>query len=108
MNEDLKKRILALEKRLMPEVCMCLVELPDGTQKETTIDDWFENRKEWEFKKMTVASDPAAVLLVLADVDDQVAEWALSKGDIEGATKMTAEAAQYVAEYERRTHHEKP
>lgn len=103
MNELLKKRIKELKKKIVPEVCFCLVELPDGTQKETTIDDWFEHRKEWEFKKMTVASDPAAVLLVLADVDEQVAEYALSKGDIEGATKMTAEAAEYVKEYERRT-----
>ena len=108
MNTALRKRVKDLEKMLKREVCFCLVELPDGMQKETALDEWYNHRKEWRFLRMTVAKDPAAVLLVLADVDDQVAEDALSKGDVAGAMRLTAEAARFLAEYERVMRYERP
>lgn len=102
MNELLKKRVKELEKKLVPEVCFCMVELPDGTEAEKSIDEWWEHRKEWSWKKMTRCGDVSAVLLVLAAINDEVAEDAMRRGDTAAAARLTAESAQFLAQYERR------
>ena len=103
MNETIKKRLTALEKNVIPETVICLAEREDGTQKEMPIEEWYENRKEWEFKKIIKGSDPAAVLLVLADCHEEVADYCKGKGDTEGAERMTSEMEWDLSEYKRRT-----
>lgn len=101
--KEAKKELALLKSRVQPPaVSRCLVDLPDGTQKETTIEEWFDHRKEWTFKRMTRNSDPAAVMLVLANADEEVAEWCTRQGDAEGAKRMLEEADNYVSEYRRR------
>ena len=51
---------------------------------------------------MTRGGDVSAVLLVLAAIYDEVAEDAMRKGDTAAAARMTAESAQFLAQYERR------
>lgn len=102
MNEAIKKRLAALKAQIVTEPCFCLVELPDGTEAEKEIGEWYEHRREWAFKKMTRGQDISAVMLVLAAIDDEAAEYAMSKGDVEGAARLTAEAAEFMAQYERR------
>lgn len=103
MNHDaIRKRLAALQSQIVPETCFCLVELPDGTEAEKSIDEWWEHRKEWRWKKMTRGGDVSAVLLVLAAIYDEVAEDAMRKGDTAAAARMTAESAQFLAQYERR------
>ena len=101
-NEAIKKRLAALKAQIEPEPCFCMVELPDGTEAEKSIDEWWEHRKEWSWKKMTRGGDVSAVLLVLAAINDEVAEDAMKKGDVAAAARLTAEAAHFVAQYERR------
>lgn len=101
-NESVKKRLAALKSQIVPETCFCLVELPDGTEAEKSIDEWWEHRKEWSWKKMTRCGDVSAVLLVLAAINDEVAEDAMRKGDTAAAARLTAESAQFLAQYERR------
>jgi hypothetical protein len=101
MNEAIKKRLAALKSQIVPETCFCLVELPDGTEAEKEIGEWYEHRREWTFKRMSKGKDISAVMLVLAAIDDEVAEDAMEKGDTATAAHFTASAACYLAEYER-------
>jgi hypothetical protein len=101
-NESIKKRLAALKSQIEPETCFCLVELPDGTEAEKSMDEWFEHRREWRWKRMTRGGDNAAVLLLLAAINDEVAEDAMEKGDTAAAARLTAESAQFLAQYERR------
>lgn len=103
MYGALRKRLDALEARIIPEPTYCLVELPDGTQAERTIGEWYEHRHEWTWLRITRGGDAAAVLLVLAAVHDEAAEHFMEKGDTAAAGRMTAEAARLLAEYERLT-----
>lgn len=102
MNATIRKHLDALKSQIEPETCFCLVELPDGTEAEKSIDEWWEHRKEWSWKKMTRGGDVSAVLLVLAAINDEVAEDAMRKGDTAAAARLTAESAQFLAQYERR------
>ena len=102
MNESIKKRISALKAQIEPETVFCMVELQDGTQAEKTIEEWYEHRKEWKWERMTRGGDNAAVMLLLAAIDDEAAEDAMEKGDNAAAARLTAESAQFLAQYERR------
>ena len=102
MNATIRKRLDALKSQIEPEACFCMVELPDGTEAEKSIDEWWEHRKEWSWKRMTRGGDNAAVLLLLAAINDEVAEDAMEKGDYAAAVRLTAESAHYLAQYERR------
>jgi hypothetical protein len=55
---------------------------------------------------MTRGSNPGAVLLVLASIDEEVAEHCLDAGDTAGAMRFLAEAEQYRADYERSVNYE--
>lgn len=101
MTDDLKKRLTALEACLMQDPSYCLVELPDGTEAETTMEEWYKHRQEWRWLKMTSGRDNA-ILLLLAAIDEEVAEHAMNEGDTEAAAWMKAEAARFLAEYEQR------
>ena len=102
MNEPIKKRLSELESVLKPKTCFCMVEMQDGTQAEKPIEEWYEHRHEWHWLRMTRGGNIGAVLLVLAAIDDEVAEHCMQIGDTAGALEMTVEAARFVAEYERR------
>lgn len=103
MNLDaIRKRLTALKAQLEPETCFCLVTLSDGTEAEKTVDEWFEHRHEWQWKRMTRGGDAAAVQLVLAAWDEAAAERCMQKGDVDGAAQMTKEAAARITQYERR------
>ena len=106
MNEAIKRRLAELRAKVVPETCFCLVALPDGTEAEKTIDEWWENRDKWIWKRMTRGSNPGAVLLVLASIDEEVAEHCLGAGDTAGAMRFLAEAEQYRADYERSVNYE--
>jgi hypothetical protein len=71
-NESVKKRLAALKSQIEP--CFCLVELPDGTEAEKSMDEWFEHRREWRWKRMTRGGDVSAMRLLLAAIDEEVAE----------------------------------
>lgn len=101
MNESIKKRLEALKAQFEPKITFCIVELPDGTERETTMDEWYQHRKEWKWQRISKGGDNRAMLLVFAAIDDEVAEDAMQKGDMENAMHFTAEAARFLAEYER-------
>lgn len=105
MTESIKNRIAALEKQLLPESCRCLVELPDGTETETTLEEWYEHRKEWNWKRITSGGDVSAICLILAAIDNEIAEEAYEMGDMANAARLTASAARFLAEYERGVKH---
>lgn len=100
MYTGIIKRLDALKAQI-PKSAYCLVELPDGTQTETTICEWYEHRHEWIWKRITQGGSIADVCLVLAAIYDECAEDSMKKGDTAAAARMTAEAAHYYAEYER-------
>ena len=102
MNEAIKKRLSELEAVIKPDICFCLVQMPDGRQAEKSIDEWYEHRREWHWLRMTRGSDIGAIMLLLAAIDDEAAEDCMTKGDTAGAAEMSLEAARFVAEYERR------
>lgn len=102
MYTEIRKRLDAL-KAQMPQTAYCLVELPDGTQTETTICEWYEHRHEWIWKRITQGGNIADVCLVMAAIHDDCAENFMEKGDTAAAARMTAQAAHFLAEYERLT-----
>ena len=101
MNEAIKKRLEALKKQFGPKTTFCLVELPDGTECETTMDEWYHHRQEWKWQRITKGGDVDAMLLLFAALDDEVAEDSMEKGDMATAARFTASAAHFLAEYER-------
>ena len=72
MNEAIRKRLDNLSAQIIPGLCFCLVELPDGTQAEKTMDEWFENRQKWRWLRMTRGGNISAIKLLLAAIDDEV------------------------------------
>ena len=50
---------------------------------------------------MSKGGDNRAMLLLFAALDDEVAEDAMQKGDMETAMEYTRSAARFLAEYER-------
>lgn len=101
MNESIKKRLEALKAQFEPQITFCIVELPDGTERETTMDEWFEHRKEWKWQRISKGGDNRAMLLLFAYLDDDIAEDAMQRGDMETAMEYTRSAARFLAEYER-------
>lgn len=101
MNAALKKRLEALERRITPKRAYCIVELPDGTERETTLVEWYAHRNEWKWKRITRGGNVDDICLLFAALDDEVAADAMQKGDTAGAARMTAESARWLAEYER-------
>ena len=102
MDKAIKKRLSLLEMGLNRETCFCLVQLPDGSEAEKTIEDWYQHSSEWRFLKMTRESgNSSAVLLVLAAIGNECAEEAELLGDSEAAARLTAEAEGYLSEYKR-------
>ena len=101
MNESIKKRLEALKAQFEPKTTFCIVELPDGTERETTMDQWYQHRQEWKWKRISKGGDNRALLLLFAALDDEVAEDAMQKGDMETAMEYTRSAARFLAEYER-------
>jgi hypothetical protein len=100
MKDSIKARLEALEAHFRPEACYCLVELPDGTEAEKTMEEWYSHRQEWSWKRITRGGGPA-VLLLLAYLDNEVAEDAMQAGNTAAAARFTASAAHFLAEYEK-------
>lgn len=96
------KRLDDLKAKITPETCYCLVKLPNGEEKETTVEEWYENRREWDWKKMTRGGNIDAVLLVLAAIDEEAAEYATEIGDNLGAARLMDEVEQYLSHYNKR------
>lgn len=71
MNGNIMSRLKKLEARNTLEVTWCMVELPDGTERETRMDEWYEHRQEWKWKRMTKGSDPEAVKLLIRYLDEE-------------------------------------
>lgn len=103
MDKAIRKRLSLLELGLKPNTCFCIVKLPDGTQAEKTMEEWYQNSAEWRLIRMTKGGNNAAVMLLLAAIGNECAESAMQAGDVAGAARLTAEAAHYLAEYERMT-----
>ena len=101
MDKAIKKRLSLLEMGLKRDTCFCLVQLPDGSEAEKTIEDWYQHSSEWRFLKMTRGGNNSAVLLVLAAIGNECAETAELSGDSEAAARLTAEAEGYLSEYKR-------
>lgn len=101
MNESIKNRLEALKAQFKEEITYCIVKLPDGTEHETTMDEWYRHHKEWKWQRMSKGGDNRALFLLFAALDDEVAEDAMQKGDMETAMRFTASAARRLAEYER-------
>lgn len=71
MLREVMRRILSLEARAVPDVCFCLVEKPDGTEAEETMESWYEHRHEWQWKRMTRGDDPRVLSLLFAAFDEE-------------------------------------
>lgn len=97
----IKKELADLGERFRSKQCFVLVEDENGKEKETTMREWYDNRHDWRWLKITKGGDNNAIFLLLAALDDEAAEDAMEKGDIEAATQFTASAAHYLAQYER-------
>lgn len=101
MDKAFKKRLDLLENGLKPETCFCLVTLPDGTQTEKTVEDWYQNSASWHFVRFTRGGSISAVWLLLATIGQECAESAREAGYHESAERMTAEAENCLAQYKR-------
>lgn len=102
MNKAALKRLDALKARLVPDPCYCLVRLPDGSEAERTMDEWYDHRHEWKWLRMTRGGNETDVLLLLAAIDNYIAEDAMNRGETGKAAELTREAAHYLTEYRRR------
>lgn len=99
---SIENDLAALRAQIEPETCFCLVELPDGTRAEKPIEEWVMHRGEWSWQGIVRGGDNAAVMLMLAVVNDEAAEAAMEKGDQAAALRLTAASAHFLAQYERR------
>ena len=76
--KDIKKRLAILEAQNLIDVAFCLVKLPDGSEFETDIEEWYKHRKEWAFLRMTRGSDNMCLHLLFA-------AWAEASGAMDQA-----------------------
>lgn len=67
----IKKRLEALEAQAIPDPTFCLVELPDGTQAEKTMEEWYDHRAEWRWLRITKGGDPCSIYLLFAHLDEE-------------------------------------
>jgi hypothetical protein len=84
MIDTIRKRLEALEAMRNRDPCFCLVELPDGTQTETTLEEWYAHWHEWRWLRMTRGGDNNDVFLLFA-------AWDESSGDLDAARQDEAE-----------------
>ena len=79
---DLKRRVVALEKRLQTSETILRVALPDGTTRDARAVDWWKHRDEWQLLDV-VAVDPHGwppVVLETAKLFDDAAKEAKANG----------------------------
>lgn len=89
MNESLKRRVAALEKRLQTSETTLRVKLPDGTQKDVRAIDWWKHRNKWQLLDV-VSVDPRGwppfILETAKLFDDAVTAAKANGGAIETST----------------------
>ena len=58
MGLNLKKRVDKLAARALPTEVWVMAQAEDGTEREVTIDEWYDRRHELRFMRFTRGYDP--------------------------------------------------
>lgn len=99
MNETIKKRIIALEKAILPHAKSVIVEWADGTQEKVTPEEWWKHRFEWPLADLRGQDNSRGLVayLIFAALADEAIEKA--EGNAEEVERLTAEREEMLKLY---------
>lgn len=98
MNETIKKRIMALEKAILPHAKSVIVEWADGAQEEIDAGEWWEHRFEWPLADLRSQGNSGGLVacLIFAALADEAIEKAENAEEVE---RLTAEREKMLSLY---------
>lgn len=80
-TDEIKRRLLSLEKKSALETALCIVRFPDGTKGRVSVIEWYDHRKEWEWLDIVAESECAApAFFIMHSLTEDCIETALREG----------------------------
>ena len=64
--KDIARRLAAVEALALTDTAFCMVALPDGSEVEVDVEEWYQRRQEWRFLRMTKGADNTCLHLLFA------------------------------------------